>query len=442
MDRGVANIDIVFRNGLKDFEVLPPPDVWDNIHPVVRTRQKTFLLLRAAALVAIMLSLSFIAYLWNREFSTNPDGAVFAFNVRTASPILGPVIFKPVADAPAEINLTTGSQKTFTENIEDINGNTVIDNTVAPDVAFLKETKSLSIYKSEPRHGPFIASMNTSHGIPYGIDEPELVYIPANITSNIADRWSIAAIASPTYNSSFTSGKDVLSQQLLASEKNVSSYSGGVAFSYKVNKRFSIQSGLFYSSVGQKVDGINSFAGFQKYDITKGDRNFEVLTTSGLVYTNNGDVYLIATGPVDRVMTASAYNIDGFDPQKANLQYLNNSIQQNFSYLELPVVLRYKLIDKKVDFNVIGGVSYNILVNNSVFTTVDGARYSIGKTEGLNQISLSSSLGMGMEYDLSEKFSLNLEPTFRYYLNPYNKVTGSNIHPYSFGIFSGVSYKF
>jgi hypothetical protein len=49
---------------------------------------------------------------------------------------------------------------------------------------------------------------------------------------------------------------------------------------------------------------------------------------------------------------------------------------------------------------------------------------------------------MGMEYNLSDKLSLNLEPTFRYYLNPFSVTTGSFIHPYSFGIFSGVSYKF
>jgi hypothetical protein len=83
-----------------------------------------------------------------------------------------------------------------------------------------------------------------------------------------------------------------------------------------------------------------------------------------------------------------------------------------------------------------------MLVNNTVYTTIDGSKYFIGKTEGLNPLTLSSSLGMGMEYNLSTKLSLNVEPTFRYYLNPFNVTTGSFIHPYSFGIFSGVSYKF
>ena len=232
----------------------------------------------------------------------------------------------------------------------------------------------------------------------------------------------------------------IFQNRLMASEQPLISYSGGVALSYKINKRFSIQSGLYYSSLGQEIDGINSFGGFQKYDYTKGDHNFEVLTTNGTVYTNNADVFLISTSPGERILTN--YTNDVFDPEKANLQYINNTLIQNFSFLELPVVLRYKIVDKTIDFNLIGGISYNMMVNNSVYTMIDGGKYPIGKTEGLNLINLSSSLGMGMEYNFSEKLSLNLEPTFRYYLNPFNEPAGSKIHPYSFGIFSGISYRF
>jgi hypothetical protein len=247
-------------------------------------------------------------------------------------------------------------------------------------------------------------------------------------------------MASPTYYSRFNSGNDELSKQLIASEQSLISYSGGIAFSYKINKRFSIQSGLSFSSLGQEVDGISSFSGFQKYINTKGDHNFEVLTTNGTVYTNNADVFLLANGPGERIQTN--YTNDVFDPEKASLQYIDNTMHQNFSYLELPIILRYKVVDKMIDLNLIGGVSYNLLVNNAVYTMNDGNKYSIGETEGLNLLTVSSSLGMGMEYNFSDKLSLNLEPTFRYYLNPLSGMTGSKIHPYSFGIFSGVSYKF
>ena len=76
-----------------------------------------------------------------------------------------------------------------------------------------------------------------------------------------------------------------------------------------------------------------------------------------------------------------------------------------------------------------------MLVNNSVYTMVDGGKYPVGKTEGLNFYN-EQFIGMGMEYNFSKKLSLNLEPTFRYYLNPFNTCR-ILIHPYSFGVFSG-----
>jgi hypothetical protein len=226
----------------------------------------------------------------------------------------------------------------------------------------------------------------------------------------------------------------------MADEHSRLSYTGGVALSYKINKRFSIQSGLYYSSFGQELTGISTYGGFQKYDYTKGDHNFEVLTSSGTVYTNNTDVFLLDPVSPDKIITR--YTNDVFDPAKANLQYLDNSLTQNFSYLELPLVLRYKIMDKAIDFNIIGGFASNLLVSNSVYATLNEGKYPVGKTEGMNLITFSSSVGMGMEYSLSKKLSLNLEPTLRYYLNPFNEISGIKIHPYSFGIFSGLSYKF
>jgi hypothetical protein len=285
-----------------------------------------------------------------------------------------------------------------------------------------------------------MASLNKSQKNTFKINNPDLHYSIVKVPEKVVKRWSVAALASPTYYSHFNSGGNEVTKQLMSSEQPMISYSGGVAVSYKVSKRVSVQSGLYYASLGQVVDGISTYTGFQKFDYAKGDHNFEVLTTNGTVYTRNSDVFLAATGPVARINTI--YTSDVFDPNKNNLRYISSSISQNFSYLELPVLVRYKIIDKTIDFNLIGGISYNLLVNNSVYTMVNGSKYTIGETEKLNPLSISSTLGMGMEYNLSEKLSLNIEPTLRYYLNPINGSTGVNVHPYSFGIFSGFSYRF
>lgn len=441
MNEKEANIDLLFRNGLKDFEVLPPPAICNNILAAVKVKSRPYILLKIAAAITVLVALSFFTYRWSRQVSFEPSTPVISFDV----PVSPPVLYNPAAN---EEDLQKGKINNV-ENSSDVLK--IIDNQAAIQqpietsdspyqIMNFKRSRSLTLASNEITDGLFVTSPSQYGENTAKIKYQDLPYLPENIITKPEKRWSIAAMASPTYYSSFNSGNDEIAKQLSAAEQPLVSYSGGVAFSYKISKRFSIQSGLYYSSLGQRVDGISSFSGFQQYVYTKGGSNFAVLTTNGTVYTSNPDVYLSANG-TNRVLTA--YNNDEFDPKKASLQPVNNSLDQNFSYLELPVILRYKILDKTIGINLIGGLSYNLLVNNSVYTTtIDGTRYSIGKTEGLNPLALSSSLGMGMEYNLSGKLSLNLEPTFRYYLNPFSVTTGSFIHPYSFGIFSGVSYKF
>jgi hypothetical protein len=440
LDKRDANIDIVFRNGLKDFEVIPPSEIWENINPKIRTKQTPVLIIRVAASVAILSAITFLTYEYNRQGSSSPDNSIMAVNYGAESTITNSLIQGLPIIVANEINpvsreAVTDLLVTPDSKVEEIN-----QMITSPEIIFLSEARSLPANFKGSGNDLAAVSLNKSQKNSLWINEPGFQYSIIENPKKVAERWSVAAMASPTYYSHFNSGGSEVTKQLISSEKTIISYSGGVAFSYKVSKRVSVQSGLYYASLGQVVDGINSFAGFQKYNYSKGDHSFEVLTSNGTIYTRNADVFLSATGPVDRISTN--YTSDVFDPSKVNLQYINSTINQNFSYLELPVLVRYKVIDRTIDLNLIGGVSYNLLVNNSVYTTVNGSKYPIGETEKLNPLSVSSTLGMGMEYNFSEKLSLNLEPTLRYYLNPISGTTGSNVHPYSFGIFSGLSYRF
>jgi hypothetical protein len=432
MDERDANIDIVFRNGFRNLEALPPAEVWDNIRPVIgRGQRRAFIIRRIAATAALIIAISALMYTWNdgetslslnnpsfNQESTSTDGMTSGKNRTVVTSDDQPTLIAAIN--PAEIRSP--------ENNSDI----------LKRIEFTPSEASLGITENEqpsPPSGDRISLSASS----FFVEDPGINAIPETKTVKTADRWSLAALASPTYFSRLNFGKDNFSQQMISSEQPIISYSGGLALTYKINKRVSVQSGLFYSAIGQQINGISSFGGFRKYDNTKGSRNFEVMTSSGVVYTNNADVFLLDEAS-SRIVTQFTGEV--FDPQKASLEYLDNSLRQNYSYLELPVFLRYKLIDKTLDINLIGGLSYNFLVDNSVYTMNQGSRYMIGKTEGLNMMTFSSSLGMGMEYSFTRNISLNLEPTFRYYMNPFKNVQESVIHPYSFGIFSGISFRF
>jgi hypothetical protein len=428
MDEGRANIDLLFRNGLRDYEVLPPAEVWDNIHPSVSKRSSTVFL--KAVAFAIISSLTFLAYFLT---STGPvrndlvsdfyinlnDPVCIPFKTYSVDPVLMPVAAPENILPEEEAIFTEEEVDDFLRIVNDLTINANQGSRTSTDYRINKE-KELNITFPD-----FLPGSESGYLSP--------------VTSYNQNRWTLSAMASPTYFSNFGAENSDAEKKMSFSEHSVISYSGGLSFSYRINKRFSIQTGLYYASLDRRVDGIDSYSGFRGHNDAKGDHTFEVMTTSGPLYSENADVYLMEAGQDNRIVKGYASNI--VDPEKANLSYITSSITQNFSYLQMPLVVRYKFIDKVLDFNVIGGVSYDFLLENSAFATAGNTKYDVGKTMGLNTLTFSSSLGMGMEYNFSDKVSLNLEPTFRYYVNPFNQ-PGLNIHPYSFGIFTGFSYKF
>lgn len=434
------NIDLVFRNGLKDYEVLPPPEVWGNVHQALRKIQRPVIIFRVAAMIAVILSLGLLTYKFSTNISSDVGKYSYTFNPQSGkqgsvTPDLALLKPKYVPQKNKVRNDYNSVELKNANLIASAESDQISGDVISLSANNIEESKK----KSLTEKNNFISSVMTPAGqLNTGFYSQSVA--PDLPAKNQNTRWTIEALISPTYYSDFNSGNSALGNMLISDEQPVLSYTGGLAFGYKINKRFSVQSGLYYSSLGNELTGISSFTGFQKYDYTKSDHNFELLTKNGTVYTDNSDVYLLDNLSSERLKTI--YTHDVFDPAKADLQYLDNSLMQNFSYLELPVIVKYKLIDRTIGFNIIGGVSSNFLINNAVYANLNGVKYQVAKTEGVNPISFSSSLGMGMEYNVSKNLSLNLEPTFRYYINPFSEIHGLNLHPYSFGIFSGLSYKF
>ena len=120
----------------------------------------------------------------------------------------------------------------------------------------------------------------------------------------------------------------------------------------------------------------------------------------------------------------------------------NYNFEQSAGYIEVPLLMHYQLIDKRFGLHLIGGVNTNILVRNNVSLANQNQVIAQSTTEGLRPVVFSSSVGMGLNYGLSERFSLNFEPTLKIKLNSLNTQSGYDAKPYTFGIFSGITYQF
>ncbi|MEN8121386.1 MAG: outer membrane beta-barrel protein [Bacteroidota bacterium] len=201
-------------------------------------------------------------------------------------------------------------------------------------------------------------------------------------------------------------------------EKPLTSYSGGFNVNYHLSRRFSIQSGIYYS---QKKQGSDNLIGSQDNEF--GGDDLTVYTPAG---TRSIDP--IDNGSVLRSSYSTTYYT------------LNANFISNAEYIELPLIIRYKLIDQKVSLDVMSGFSTNFLVNNSSFILSEDQKLWSGENEDINSILYGATVGLGVNYNFYQNFSINLEPTFKYSILPENSVFRK--YPYSFAVFAGFSYRF
>ncbi len=251
-------------------------------------------------------------------------------------------------------------------------------------------------------------------------------------------KFMFGASLSPSLSMVNTNDNEALAE-LMNNEKSLPTYTAGLAVAYKVNSRFSIQTGINLASMGQLVSGIEVYSGLSRFYNSKGSYNYMVETASGTIVADNTDLRL-SDASENRV---ASYIPEGdIDPAKLKLAHVDNDIRQLFRYLEVPVVARYKVIDRKIDMNVSGGLAYGLLVENVAYSVDGNQTIKVGHTEGINKYTFSGQVGVGMEYNVTKIVSLNIEPVFRYYMTPFSDVSGAVTRPFSFGVYSGFFFKF
>jgi hypothetical protein len=429
------NIDIVFRNGLKDLEVLPPADVWDSIPPMPVRFSRYRIVYRVAAGFALLVSLSLVAAWY---FSSNigssgqtvlasGDQSARFMNILQASPIVSGKV-RPALPVNNEAAVPDGSLLASAEPV-----NSQFSGPSSPpggNMPVMKEEESLPLMEDDEI--TVVIARNLSSKDDYADQTLKPV-----INKSSGQRFLIGASVLPAYGFSASSPEAHLAD-LVSSEKSRPSYTTGLTFGYKISNRLTINSGIGLASIGQTVTGVDVFAGLSNYYSVKSDYLYSVETTAGPIRAGNTDLFL--SDSKNRVGSLIPGNMA--DPSKYGLTLVGSNIHQVFRYLELPVLLRYKVIDRRLGLNVAGGLAYGFLVDNFAYTRYGSEIIPVGHTDGVNLHSFSSQLGLGMEYNISPNMSFNFEPVLKYYVTPVSDLAGSLYKPYAFGFYSGFFFRF
>ena len=119
----------------------------------------------------------------------------------------------------------------------------------------------------------------------------------------------------------------------------------------------------------------------------------------------------------------------------------NGSLDQSYSYVEVPLEAKYALVQKKLGVNLVGGVSTYFLYDNNVSITSFGKKTSLGEASNLNNMNFSGNVGLDLNYNLSPNLFLNASPMLKYQLNTFSEDSGG-FKPYFFGVYGGLNFRF
>jgi hypothetical protein len=459
MDFKGKNIDRIFREGLKDFEVAPPPEVWEAVMQTrVHERKRAFPVFRyAAAAVALLLVVGSLYTIINKpepgELNTPPLTQSIIPTGKDDIESAEKVVQESIA---AEKLLIAETQIIIVKaESEDISPDKVLQ--TREPVNIRDDANKLLL--AENYHPVESKSLSSFVDAKFIIFDSKIAYSNKGLPliNDFANEpndheienqggWSFGAKFSPLYTSrnvtmSIPDNKEMYDNV----EEGVIAFSGGFNFKYKPADRISIHAGLFYSRMGQKITDLVAY-NVPPYIVStlpddgKGSNNIMLSSSFGTVVVPE-NLY-IKDMTISRVIYNDKYSLENFDPDKFGLEGFDSEITQSFEYIEIPLLISYKVIDRVIDFQLLGGISTNLLVGNNAFAEFEGKRISLGETANIYKFNYCSIVGFGVEYGFTDQFSFSIEPTFKYYLNSFSNENRLHVHPFSIGLFSGVSYKF
>ena len=237
-------------------------------------------------------------------------------------------------------------------------------------------------------------------------------------------KWAISTNASPVYFNSLAQGSSI-DQQFDSNSKNyATTLSLGIAGSYAINNKLSLKTG---------VNNIN--ISYNTNDVLFDARMNNVENNIPTISRNPEASNMVFSSKVGNVETLSG------DVENVIIENNVGALQQNISYIEVPLELSYKLLDKKFGIEVIGGMSTLFLNQNNISLVANGIEMEVGRANNLNNIHFSSNVGLGFKYNFWKSFNANFQPMFKYQINTFSENSG-NFKPYFIGLYTGISFSF
>ena len=470
------NIEELYKKHSESHKVMPPPDVWNKIENSLNNKQKEkrIVWLRIAGVAAsLLIMVSLTTWLWVSDISTkniplSENALLNKENIEVEdaqqssennnSTDLEKEKNIPVSDKQPEKNkiayfsedkhsfvVYSGNENPAKPEKIESASSIQLNNKLAVSDYFYSD--KIEIEKSQKKQTVLISAENHADAI-FGA-------IIKNEPKKNRPKIEIGGAYSPVYsfrqapeNNSASMQTMSMSGKAMPDEQGILYGGGALNVNVKMNKKWSVESGARYTRMGQKITPGSHTNMFAMMSLNNNENN-----TLGQVPLNNSmgniniDTKINSIPDFDDVQNSPEIEFSP-SPSRAPSPYphyeeatSSSKLELNVDYLEIPLSMRYYVIDNKITLSMLAGVSANFLINNNAYLLNDDLRERIGEVSDIAGLSMSTHAGLSFSLPIVGQLSLQVEPRVNYFLNSINK-GDYQFRPYSFGVYSGIRYKF
>ena len=469
--------DKILREKLESFSVQPPPYIWNNVKGQLAAQQRkkriAYISWLSAAAVIVLAFMAGWYFNNNSEITrqilvdeqslqTEPEIKIDKNNIYEDKNLNAELIDRQLNNSTIEIeneiNSSEAILKVDEEKLAEFEEKSVEINKQRVKIQMLK---SIDVWFDKIQQEVFLAEMMPSKD-EYILNESDRFLIAENskkinTSTNSENSWKMGMLLSPGYASHTASHTENYSQNInYSGESGNGNVGGGFSIQYKTSKKLSVESGVYYAQNGQKsVNSFELFAlGTKEYDVVNSaDNNYSFLNEapvsgfSNAINVSDGNISMNSTAGIINLNETPkgaeiVSNMDEYNSRNSNSLVSDGEFSQVFDFIEIPLFLRYKIVDSKFGVELVGGVNAGIIVGNNAYIDNRFGLQNIGKTQDISTINLSGALGLGMNYALGKHISVALEPRVNYYFNSINNNPEVDFRPYRLGVFTGVYYEF
>jgi hypothetical protein len=467
MNEELNNMDKIFREKLENFTEEPPVFVWDNIQATLsgQQRRKRMVWYSWSAVAALLVFAFLAGWYFNesaemqeprmveteggisgekqnieKQIASVPekDDVQVAPELDEASRFLADVAEKESAPQMPEENMS-GSE-TIEENRMLALADLGFIKSIEPNEIKLAGTEQIATQPEKSQQEPAEEIFSW---------EQKVIHENARQFSSVGKNntgWKFGVNVSPGYSSySAKHGSVYASNMTYEANDGNANLSGGISVQYKTGKRISIESGVYYAQNGQKTGSSPQLFGNRvetDYMFAPADKNYfnTAVNLAGNRMAMNSTAGIIEFEGLPKGAEIAA-NLETAGTY-GNSLLTSGELAQVFDFVEIPLYLRYLLIDRKMDVELVGGVNAGLVVGNNAFIDNEYGVQKIGKTRDISPVNVSGTVGVGLNYALGRNLSVAVEPRVNYYLNSINRNPEVDFRPYRVGIYTGLYYEF